>query len=177
MSTQALWLAAAGAVLGVTVWTDLRSQRIPNVAVAAAALAGMGLSILPGGVGAGSALLGLAVAFVLFLPAWLLGVGGAGDVKLAAALGTFTGFPGVLGFALFTFAAGGLLALLWAARGGALRSMFRNLHVGLLASFARLAAHDVPRRGDMPVSPSRMPYAVAIAIGMAAYVLLVKGLA
>lgn len=173
-TTQVLWLACAAVLLGVTVWHDAKYQRIPNGAVLAGVVVGLSLSMLPGGVGIGDSLLGMCLGLAFLLPFYAIGAMGAGDVKLVAAIGAFTGASGVLEVVLFTLAAGGLMAIAWAAARGSLRSVLANLHTGLMAAFARVQTRSLPRAGDMPVSAKRIPYAIAIAIGMVAYVLLVK---
>ena len=80
-------------------------------------------------------------------------------------MGAFTGFSGVLGVSLATLAAGGVLALLWAARHAALRTVLRNLRTGLWLGWGQVAAGRLPQAADMPVSAQRMPYAVAITAG------------
>lgn len=171
---QGLWLAGLAALLAAAVWHDLRTMRVPNRVVLAGAACGLVLAALPGGIGAGRAALGMGLGLAVFLPLYLLRAMGAGDVKLLAALGAFAGHPGVLGIALYSLAAGGLLALVWAAATGRLRTVLGNVHIGLLTAFARLSAHSLPRAGDVPTSATRIPYAVALALGTAAYVLLAK---
>lgn len=153
---HALWLAAAAAVLAVAVWHDARSMRIPNGAVLAALAAGLVLALLPHGLGWASAVLGVTVALGGLLPLYALRVMGAGDVKLLAALGAFTGFPGILHLALYTMLAGGLLAIFW--------SLFLRRGAAGRPSPAGVGCAAQPR-----IASQRMPYAIAIAIGMAAF--------
>lgn len=167
-----LWLVAYVAMLGVAVWHDATVQRIPNWAVLSGAVAALALSIAPGGIGLGSALAGLVAGFVVLLPFYLLRVMGAGDVKLLAAVGAFVGFSGVLGLALVTFVAGGVMSLAWAIRFRLVRTVFGNLRAGLFIGLGRVAAGSLPRADDLPVSTIRVPYAFAIAIGSVAYGLL-----
>src|SRR5438309_11683908 len=88
----------AGAVLLALIagWTDLRSHRIPNWLTVSGLLVGIGSNTLVSGwSGMKASLLGAAVGLALLLPFVLLRSLGAGDWKLAGALGAFTG-PGVL---------------------------------------------------------------------------------
>ena len=72
--------------------TDVRSRRIPNVLTFGAAIAALGYHSIAGGWdGAQNAMFGWVVGTALFLPFFLLGGMGAGDVKLVAALGAWLG--------------------------------------------------------------------------------------
>lgn len=167
-----LWLGALAAMLVVTAWHDAAAQRIPNWAVLSGSVIALGLSVPPGGIGFGSAVAGLATGFAVLLPFYLMRVMGAGDVKLLAAVGAFVGFPGVLSLVLFTFLAGGVISLAWAIRLRRVRSLFMNLRAELYSGMVSLAGGNLLRAGDFPVSAIRVPYAFAIAIGTAAYLLL-----
>lgn len=166
-----VWHAAGAAMLVAAVTTDIRSQRIPNAVVAAGMGCALVLAALPGGVGLPNAFLGLAAGFAAMLPLHLLRVMGAGDVKLMAAVGAFIGFPGALGAVLATLVAGGVMAIAWSARHRTTRSVVSNLRTGLFAVALDMAAGRVPPAGAIPVSPARIPYAIAIAAGALAQVL------
>ncbi|MGC1649886.1 MAG: A24 family peptidase [Candidatus Sulfotelmatobacter sp.] len=77
-------------------WTDLRSRRIPNWLTLPAFAVGVALNaVAGGGTGLRLSLLGAALGLLLLLPFVLLRALGAGDWKLAGAVGAFVG-PGVL---------------------------------------------------------------------------------
>jgi len=160
-----LWLAACLAMLMVCVWQDARNRRIPNRAVASGVIAALVLAGMTGGIGIGNALLGMTAGFFLLLPFYLMGVSGAGDVKLLAATGAFVGFPGVLVVTLVTFIAGGVMSLIWALHAGCARRMLVNLRNGLHIGLAHVMSGHLPRSSDFPVSAVRIPYAIAIAVG------------
>lgn len=161
-SYSVLWLLGCLGMLAVSVWVDLRVARIPNSAVAAGlALAGM-LALTPQGGGIHHAVGGAAIGLALLLPLYLLGVSGAGDVKLLAAVGAFVGFPAIVGVALTMFVAGGALAIVWALHTRVLHAFWRNLRDGVLALLAHPSLHTL--RG-LRTSPRRMPYSLAIAAG------------
>jgi prepilin peptidase CpaA len=87
-----------GAVLLSVVagWTDLRSRRIPNWLTVSGLVIGIAANTALGGWGGlKTSLLGAAVGLALLLPFVLLRSLGAGDWKLAGALGAFAG-PGIL---------------------------------------------------------------------------------
>lgn len=104
MSLQAYLVRAAllTILLAIAVFSDLKRRRIPNTLTFSAA--GLGIAWagwLEEQPGLSFAVYGLAVGLFLFLPFYLLGACGAGDVKLMAAAGTCLGPQGaVLAIAL-----------------------------------------------------------------------------
>lgn len=142
---------------------DIACRRIPNWLTGAGLLAGLGFGFLaPNGIGPGSSLLGVLAGFAVLLPLHLLRAMGAGDVKLMAAVGAFLGPIPVLGAALLTVAAGGVLSLSAALWSRSLSRVLNNLRlmglIALTARFSGMSISDVPTTG-------RLPYAVAIAVG------------
>ncbi len=94
------------------IWIDSRTHRIPNALVGATLLAGGAVQVATQGTaGIGLVLGGAAVGLLFFLPLYLSGAMGAGDVKLMAALGALVG-PQTAAIAVaFTLVAGSVLAL------------------------------------------------------------------
>ena len=81
--------------------TDIRSRRIPNVLTFGAAVAGLLFHLATGGRDAGfDSAMGYLAGTALFLPFFLLGGMGAGDIKLLAALGAWIGPHDVLWLAV-----------------------------------------------------------------------------
>lgn len=124
-------------VVALATATDLYGRRIPNRLTLPAAVAGLALHTgADGGLGLGSSLAGLLVGSASFLPFYLRGGLGAGDLKLLGAVGALLGlrqtYHALIAIALF----GGAWALLW----------------GLWRRYQRLA-------------PAPLPYAPAIALG------------
>jgi prepilin peptidase CpaA len=107
----------------------------------------------------GGAALGFLVGLVLMLPGHALGATGAGDVKLMAAIGSLVGPVVVVKAFLFTAIAGGVLAVIVAARRRRLSATF--------AGTARLIATPSDARNELKAAPSssRFAYGPAIAIG------------
>jgi prepilin peptidase CpaA len=155
----------AGIVLVACV-TDLRSRRIPNVLTFGAALAGIGVAgVTAGWSGAALAGGGWLAGIALFLPLFLLGGMGAGDVKLLGALGAWLGPLAVMWVALYGAIAGGVLAIGVACLHGYGRTLFRN--VGLLLTHWRVngirSLETITLEGG--ASP-RIAYALPIAVGV-----------
>jgi prepilin peptidase CpaA len=157
--------AAALAIATVACITDLRRRRIPNAltfGAAAAALAWHGASSGVPGMLTGAA--GWAVGALLFLPFFLLGGMGAGDVKLLAALGGWLGPGAALWLAVFSSIAGGVLAVGVALAHGYLGTACSN--VATLASHWR--AKGLRPAPGFTLATSRSPklaYAIPILLG------------
>ncbi|REJ86703.1 MAG: prepilin peptidase [Planctomycetota bacterium] len=155
-----VFIALVGLYTAAAAVVDLRTRRIPNYLTVTAAALGLAYhTLVPGGWGALTSLGGFAVGFALLLLPWLLGGGGAGDVKLLGALGAWLGPKYMLvAFALsIFFAAVGavvVLAVLAMTKGAA--------HV----RETKLAADDAPAtRKNQSASRRRMlPFAVPVAV-------------
>jgi prepilin peptidase CpaA len=154
-----------GALLVAACVTDVRARRIPNALVAA--VLGLAVARLAGAAwlgalgadasfaaGPGAAALGAATGLAVLLPFHALGMMGAGDVKLLAAAGAWLGPVGVLHAGVYTAFAGVLLAVAAVTRG-----------VVAPRPPAPRAAHRAAHRGGLP-------YALAIAAGIACAVCL-----
>ncbi|MFM9433482.1 prepilin peptidase CpaA [Janthinobacterium sp. CG_23.3] len=144
--------------------TDLAWRKIPNALV----LAGLGAALLLQA-GAPLAWLGGALTgLLLFLPLYVLRGMAAGDVKLMAMVGAFTGAGPALLVGLATLLIGGAMALaivLLRRRG---REALANVRA--LLSHALWRAAGVPLAAAPPASVGGMPYGVAIALGTASLV-------
>jgi prepilin peptidase CpaA len=146
---------------------DVAASRIPNVLTfTTAALAIVFHALAPEGVGAGYALVGLATGLAIFFPLFALGAMGAGDVKLMAAIGAWLGWKAIIFVALYGSLAGGVLALIVAARRNYLRTAFRN--VKMLVTYWWLeGVKPLPSLTLESKHSVRLPYALAIAAGLA----------
>lgn len=155
--------AALISLLGLSVWFDVRSRRIPNVLTMAGLLAAL---VLRGWLGVGplvDGVEGAGVGLGLALLPFALGMLGGGDVKLLAAVGAFMGPGRFLGAFLVIALVGGALALLEALRRRAAREVMSR-------SFAVVKYLVVLGRfGYRPTLESQgamtVPYGVAIAVG------------
>jgi prepilin peptidase CpaA len=152
-------------LLVVASWTDWRARRIPNLLVAVLATGGFvfGLVSEPVLPGVLRAVGGLMTGFLLWIPLYAIAVMGAGDVKLAAAAGSWLGARGSFEASLLAAIVGGVLALmLLLAQRSAGRAM-QNVALWITgAAYGRVE----PLPGDT-ATPGRMqlPYGIAIAIG------------
>lgn len=146
---------------------DLASRKIPNPLVLLGLLVALGVHLAPGGSALawlGGALTGLLV----FLPLYLLRGMAAGDVKLMAMVGAFTGPALALQICAATFLIGGLMALAAVLRRRRWRAAARNLRFLLTPLLLRALGTDVAPQALPPgVSVGAIPYGVAIALATA----------
>lgn len=122
--------------------------------------------VVGGWVGGLSSGLGLVFGLAFFLLLMLLGAMGPGDVKLMAALGALLGIGNVFWIGLFTAVMGGLLAVLYSLGQGSLPRMANRTWrlVKFIATTGRM-----PMAEELAASrEDYMPYALAIALGVAA---------
>lgn len=165
---DALVPVAALAVSLAACVTDLRSRRIPNVLTfGAAAAALLAHGVMTGWHGATTALYGYLVGLALFLPFFLLGGMGAGDVKLVAAIGAWLGPVQAVWVVLLTSIAGGVLAIAVALAHGYLLTACGNLR-NLLWHWALVGPRPVAGLDLQSHTGPRLAYAVPIFAGTAA---------
>jgi len=147
--------------------SDVRTRRIPNALTFGAAAVALVYGLVGGGLpGLGTAAGGWLVGCGLFLPFFLLGGMGAGDVKLLAALGAWLGPYMTVWAALYAGVAGGPLALGAALLKGRLRQSFTNLWCLLM--FWRVGGiRPMPGLTLRTAQSPRLPYALPIAAGAA----------
>lgn len=161
--------APAGALSGIVFTTllivaavgDIRNRRIPNRLVAILAVLGIAFSVSEAPVVDGF-LLGLggfAVGLACWLPFYVLGWLGAGDVKLFAAAGAWLGPMRALEGALIAALLGALLAFAWMLRSYGVRNVLATL--GVAAGSPGMLAPG----SDASKSRRTLPYGVAIALG------------
>lgn len=174
--TSLLCLVLLAGLLGVALWHDLRTRRIPNRLVLWGALAGLALnSLLPagaglfqqpfGGLGLPQSLAGAAAGLALLLPMYLLRALGAGDVKLMSMCGAFLGPLAVLEAVLLTLLAGGVLAIVAALLGRRLRQVLKNTYQMMLGTLLQSFAGGAAAIAEPPVATGKLAYAFAIASG------------
>ena len=101
--------------------SDVRKRRIPNWVTLGGVACGVVLNAIfyPGLPGLAFALKGLCLAFGVYFILYCLHAMGAGDVKLMAAVGSFTGWRAWLQIFVITAIVGGILALvliIWRGR-------------------------------------------------------------
>jgi len=148
--------------------TDLRSRRIPNWLTVPGLLIGVAANTALGGwSGLKASLLGAAVGLALLLPFVLLRSLGAGDWKLAGALGAFTGSSVLVDLLLGSVLVAGVMAMALVIYKGRTRETMRNIgHILVSLVTFRLPGERVSL--DNPQS-LKVPYGVALAFTVVLY--------
>ena len=159
-----------GAVLLAVIagWTDYRSRRIPNWLTVPALALGVGMNVAAiGWVGLKTSLLGAALGLLLLLPFVLLRSLGAGDWKLAGALGAFVGYKELTTLLLGSVFVAGAMAVVLVIYKGRARETLANMGHLLASLFTfRLPGPQVSL--DNPQS-LKVPYGVALAFTVVLY--------
>jgi prepilin peptidase CpaA len=154
------------AVAGLACVTDLRTRRVPNALTFPAALAGLAFHLFAHGFsGLGWSVAGALLGLLVFLPMFALGGLGAGDVKLAAAVGAWVGVPDVLVFAVAGAIAGGVLATIVGLATGYLRQAVRNVWM-LLMHWRVSGVRPLESLTLSNAAGPRLPYAVPLTVGL-----------
>lgn len=177
MSTVNAFTMASALILGAfliaSVFTDMKSRRIPNKLVLTGLLTGACLhggfflaGYLPlAGTAPWSPLTGLLAGGAVLMPLYLLRACGAGDVKLMAMVGSFIGAPAVLTTALYTLIAGGLLSLAFMLGRGVAAQTLANVRFMLTHWMVNARTGQGVRLEPLQHTAARLPYAVAISLG------------
>lgn len=162
LDTLLVLMVAAAAI------NDLASRRIPNRLLLAGMLGALVLHLLsPQPLRALLSWLGgAAVGLLVFLPFYLVRGMAAGDVKMMAAVGAFTGPAEALHIAILAWCAGGLMAIAIIVFKGRLLLALSNLWAILRPVLLRLPV--VADGGTARASAGSMPYGLAIAAGTVA---------
>lgn len=158
-------LAALCAVSAVTDW---RSRKIYNWATYTAILFALGLNAISelwphpawGAVGLQASVLGLAVCFTAKFLIYATAGGGAGDVKLAAAVGALLGPADGILVICYTYVLAGIVALCWV--------ILRHGPLHLLRACGQAIAGCVTRRpvakGESLMTNQTLPLGVFFAL-------------
>lgn len=159
-----LWGAVFSLLLVAVAVVDIRERRVPNAAVLVLLALGLAFSLTtrPLGGALSASVLGCALGFGLFIAFWPMGLIGAGDVKLFAAIGVWLGPAATWSAALIAALLGGAMAAYSLMRSGQLAGAVQRI---FLAVSSRSAAVMVPPPDDAASRSGHVPYAVAMAAG------------
>ena len=100
-----------GAIAVCGAYTDYRSGKIYNWLTFPALLIGLVLALISGFDSLLQSMQGCGVGFLIFFPLYLLGIMGAGDVKLMMAIGAFIGPASIASVSLVSLLTAGIGAL------------------------------------------------------------------
>ncbi len=158
-------LVALAITVSIAAWTDWTSWRIPNWLVASSAAAALMLAAFaPDGIGFRECLYGAAVGFGVFLPLYLVKGMAAGDVKLMAVIGMYTGPWVAIDIALLTCLIGGAWALVVMALNRE-ASLLSWLVLQWQVRTVRCDRQQGPASVPAKAGRQMIPYGVVIALG------------
>jgi len=152
-------------LLGIAMWGDIRTHKIPNKLNLLILVLGLSLQTWFLGLdGLVSGLLGLSVGFAIFIPFYLLKGFGAGDVKLMAVVGTFLGPENTFFAACFSLIMGGVIGIVVLIVKRGLGSYLSRYWITVKTFFTtKQLVFFRPEEGE--AAAMRFPYASAIAMG------------
>jgi len=155
-------LVLAVVVALIAGYTDWRYRRIPNWLTVPACLVGIVVNTIIGGWGGLKAsLLGAGLGLVVLLPFVMLRSLGAGDWKLAGALGAFVGWRILADLLIYSIFIAGIMALALIVYKGRLKRSLHNI-ASMLASMASFHMPGPEVSLDNPQA-LKVPYGVALA--------------
>jgi prepilin peptidase CpaA len=160
---KAVVLVPAVAMALIAGWTDWRSRRIPNWLTVSGFLVGVSVNTFASGLlGLRTSLLGAGFGLLVLLPFVFLRSLGAGDWKLAGALGAFVGWEMLADLLLGSVLVAGIMALGLVIYKRRFKETLRNIGRLLLSMVTfRMPGAEVSL--DNPQS-LKIPYGVALAL-------------
>lgn len=160
---KAIILGLAVALALAAGWTDWRNRRIPNWLTVPGLLVGVALNALADGwPGLKASLLGAGLGLLVLLPFVFLRSLGAGDWKLAGALGAFVGWEAMANLLMGSVFVAGIMALGLVIYKRRFLQTLRNMG-GLLRSMLTFHMPGAEVSLDNPES-LKVPYGVALAL-------------
>jgi prepilin peptidase CpaA len=160
---KATVLGLAVALALIAGYTDWRSRRIPNWLTVPGLLIGVSANTLAWGwAGLKASLLGAGLGLLVLLPFVFLRSLGAGDWKLAGALGAFVGWQALVDLLIGSVFVAGVMALGLVIYKRRFKQTMRNIG-RLLASLVTFHMPGPEVSLDNPQS-LRVPYGVALAL-------------
>jgi prepilin peptidase CpaA len=156
-------LGLAVALALIAGWTDWRSRRIPNWLTVPGFVAGVLVNVAVGGwAGLKVSLLGAGLGLLVLLPFVFLRSLGAGDWKLAGALGAFVGWEAMANLLMGSVFVAGVMALVLVIYKRRFKQTLRNIW-RLLGSMLSFHMPGAEVSLDNPES-LKVPYGVALAL-------------
>lgn len=157
--------AIAVFITAIAAFIDVREQRIPNRLTYPSCILGFCLQgMFWGWKGILSALLGGVMLGTIFLLLYIVHAMGAGDLKMATALGCMVGGSASLKLLFAIAVAGGILALVYMVRARRVVQTLRNT-LAIVAFHSRHGLQEHPSVNLGNPDSVRMPYGLAFAAG------------
>lgn len=161
--THPIVVVAALAFLAIGATSDYRSRRISNRLNGAAAIVGIALHLTLGGLdGLLFSLAGFGIGLLVLILPFVAGMIGGGDVKFAAAAGTFLGWRLLLVGLAAGIVLNGAAAAISLARRRRLLSAFRGLQSDILCWAGGVPTETL----KSTAATETIPYGVLLATGI-----------
>ncbi len=155
-------LSIISLVFLISLYFDLRYQRIPNLLCAVTLITGFTAQIyFSGWSGLLSAFIGAGLAFLILFPAFCFKFFGAGDVKLMVAIGSFLDVKLLLWSLIYSLVAGSITSICLALY----KLGWQAVKEVLLHYFRCLYLRQFIRPDNQGFLEMKIPYAPAFAIG------------
>lgn len=153
-------------ILGLIIATviDIKQRRIPNWLTVSMTVVGLiNSGVVKGWLGLGEHLLAMLFGLLLFFIFYLMGIFGAGDAKMMAALGAVMGIPLIFYNSISIILVGGLVSFIQLVRKDGLKKVMyliyffmKSLFTGKLKEFNHLVQNT---------SNNTFPFSIAIIVG------------
>jgi len=122
-------------ILCLAALSDLMLRIVPNWLILIGLMIGLVMSASLGGfLGIGIMAVGAISGVLLFLPIYMVGLLGAGDVKLIALVGGFLGLHQLLVTSLLIFLAGGVISLITLQRAAGIHGSIQVPYAAAIAT-------------------------------------------
>jgi len=139
---------------------DLRSRKVHNQLFLGAAAVAFIVATITGGVaGFASAVIGFIAGIAILLPLVLMGVIGAGDMKLLGAFGALVGWSAVIEVAI--------LSLIWGALFGLLHVILQGQLMATLGNMIAVVSGSKEQREKLQLH--KIPFTVGLLLGWMTY--------
>jgi prepilin peptidase CpaA len=150
-------------ILAIAATTDILYRKIPNAVTIPTVIFGLVFHTYLSGINgflfsAGGTFLGLGLLLIFYI----MGMMGAGDVKLMGAIGSILGPSGVFKAFLFTAIAGGVYAIIVMAAKGQLMPFLKRIVLSLKLSLLTRKPTLLPSEGK---ASTVLCYGIAIGVG------------
>lgn len=155
-------------VLVITLYTDIKENKIKNKHLVVPLALGIFISIFNDGLyGLKDSLLGILLPFVFLFIFFALRMIGAGDIKLFCTIGAIMGFKFIENNIIYTFFVAGVVVIIKLIFTGKLFTTIKGIYYYFKAIFIGKNLIEFPKGED-----NSFPFAIAIFIGTILQVLI-----
>ena len=144
-------------IVSISVYTDIKENKIKNKYLLVALILGLAISLLTGGIaGIKDSLLGVIVPFILLFLFFAMRMFGAGDIKLFCTIGAIMGLNNII----YSFFLAGIVVISKIIFTGQLFKIIKGLYYYFKAMFLSRTIIEFQR-----IEGNRFPFGIAIFLG------------